>query len=201
MEEEACSGMKGIGKLCTGKLYARFDEGGLALPVLYPSVAPLRNDGFQRMSPHRRELIKSRRTRYLGSTMAKPKRWFGLYVHLAIRLKSLHEIHYKITFYPDGNMMKKTFKLTHAKLEIPRVVEAIKHEVKKYIKRERNKALPDGADFWDFDCRFGADEATSEVIHMSAINEHISQAELDQRDSFYLEIMAKPAQRNKKPIE
>ena len=27
--------MKGIGKPCTGKLFARFDEGGLALPALY----------------------------------------------------------------------------------------------------------------------------------------------------------------------
>ena len=31
----ACFGMKGIGKPCTGKLFARFDEGGLALPALY----------------------------------------------------------------------------------------------------------------------------------------------------------------------
>lgn len=97
--------------------------------------------------------------------------------------------------------MKKTFSLTHEKLKVPRVVDAIKHEVKKYIKRERNKALPDGADYWDFDCRFGADEATSEVIHLSLINKHISQVELDQRESFYLEIMAKPAKRIKKPIE
>ena len=27
--------MKNIGKPCTGKPYARFDEGGLALPALY----------------------------------------------------------------------------------------------------------------------------------------------------------------------
>jgi len=31
----ACPGMKNIGKPCTGKPYARFDEGGLALPALY----------------------------------------------------------------------------------------------------------------------------------------------------------------------
>ena len=30
--------MKGIGKPCTGKLFARFDEGGLALPALYSTL-------------------------------------------------------------------------------------------------------------------------------------------------------------------
>lgn len=95
--------------------------------------------------------------------------------------------------------MKKTFNLTHPKLPLPRLVEAIKHEVKKYIRRERNKLLPPGADFWDFDCRFGIDEARSEVIHLSAINKAISQAETEQLESFYLEILAKPQQRQKKP--
>lgn len=97
--------------------------------------------------------------------------------------------------------MKKTFKLTHEKLPVPRVVDAIKHEAKKYLKRERKKALPSGVDYWDFDCRFGADEATSEVIHVSAINKSISQAEEDKLESFYLEILAKPGVRNSNPAE
>ena len=93
--------------------------------------------------------------------------------------------------------MKKTFKLTHEKIKIPRLVDAIKHEVKKYIKRERRRALPERADFWDFDCRFGADEASSKVIHLSEINKSISWAESEQLKSFYLEILAKPCTRNK----
>ena len=97
--------------------------------------------------------------------------------------------------------MKKTFKLTHPKIKVPRLVEAIKYEVKKYIGRERRKALPTDVDFWDFDCRFGADEASSEVIHLSAINKSISQAEADQLESFYLEILVKPGYRRKKPKE
>ena len=95
--------------------------------------------------------------------------------------------------------MKKTFKMTHPKIKVPRLVEAIKYEVKKYIKRERRKTLPPGVDFWDFDCRYGADEASSEVIHLSAINRSISQAEADQLESFYLEILVKPGHRTKKP--
>lgn len=97
--------------------------------------------------------------------------------------------------------MKKTFKLSHPKLKLPRLVEAIKYEVKKYIRRERRKKLPAGVDFWDFDCRFGVDEATSEVIHLSTINRHISEAEAKQLDSFYLEILVKPGYRTKKPKE
>lgn len=95
--------------------------------------------------------------------------------------------------------MKKTFKLSHEKIKLPRLVDSIKHEVKKYIKRERRRELPDDADFWDFDCRFGVDEASSEVIHMSEINKSISWAESEQLETFYLEIMAKPRRRNKTP--
>ncbi len=97
--------------------------------------------------------------------------------------------------------MKKTFNLTDLKQPVPRVIEAIKHEVKKYLKRERKKPLPEGADFWDFDCRFGADEASSEIIHVSVINKYISQAELKELESFYLEILAKPEKRSKKPVD
>ncbi|SDZ94847.1 hypothetical protein SAMN05660420_00841 [Desulfuromusa kysingii] len=95
--------------------------------------------------------------------------------------------------------MKKTFKMSHPKIKLPRLVEAFKYEVKKYIRRERRKELPPGVDFWDFDCRYGADEASSEVIHLSAINKCISQAEAEQLDSFYLEILVKPGYRSKKP--
>ena len=65
-----------------------------------------------------------------------------------------------VTLY--GIIMKKTFNLTHPKIKVPRLVEAIKHEVKKYIKRERRKPLPPNVDYWDFDCRYGVDEASSE---------------------------------------
>jgi len=95
--------------------------------------------------------------------------------------------------------MKKTFPLTHPKIKLPRLVEAIKHEVKKYLKRERNKMLPPNVDFWDFDCKFGADEASSAVIHLSEISKAISSAEAEELKSFYLEILAKPGFRSKKP--
>jgi len=97
--------------------------------------------------------------------------------------------------------MKKTFHLTHPKIKVPRLAESIKHEAKKYITRERGKDLPPDADFWDFDCRFGIDQEHSEAIHVSAITTSIDQAEEQKLESFYLEIIAKPASRTKKPLE
>jgi len=94
--------------------------------------------------------------------------------------------------------MKKTFALTHPKIKLPRLIESYKHEVKKYLKRERNKNLPDGVDYWDFDCKYGATEAMAEVIHLSEINKYMDEAENQKLESFYLEILAKPGIRNKK---
>jgi hypothetical protein len=97
--------------------------------------------------------------------------------------------------------MKKTFSFTHPKKKRPRVVEAIKYEVKKYIKRERRKTLPEDVDFWDFDCRYGADELTCGVIHVSEINKCISEADVEGLESFFLEVLVKPGKRTKKPEE
>ncbi|WPE17609.1 DUF6172 family protein [Candidatus Thioglobus autotrophicus] len=97
--------------------------------------------------------------------------------------------------------MKKTFSFKHPKKKRARIADAIKHELKKYIKRERNKKLPEDVDFWDFDCRFGATEASSDVIHVSEINKVISEADTEGLDEFFLEVLSKPAKRTKKPVE
>lgn len=96
--------------------------------------------------------------------------------------------------------MKKTFALTHTTIKYPRLVEATKNEVKKYLKRERNKKLPEYADFWGFDCRFGQTEAQAEDIHVAQINEKISFAESQEWTAFYLEILAVPEQRTKREM-
>jgi hypothetical protein len=73
------------------------------------------------------------------------------------------------------------------------VVEAIKYELKKYIKRERNKKRPEEVDFWDFDCRYGANEASCGVIHVSEINKVISEADAEGLNSFFLEVLSRYA--------
>lgn len=94
--------------------------------------------------------------------------------------------------------MKKNFKLNDEKLVKERHVDAIKHEINKYIARERRKKLTDGVDFWDFDCRFGVSENDAEVIHLSEINKKIDQIVLKDAESFYLEILAKTGKRTAK---
>ncbi len=95
--------------------------------------------------------------------------------------------------------MKKTFDLTHPKIKLPRMVEGARAEVNKYLKRERRKKLPEGVDFWDFDCRFGFTEAEAKVIHVAEITECINQVAEQELTSFYLEILAKEGRRKKKP--
>lgn len=94
--------------------------------------------------------------------------------------------------------MKKTFSFT-AKNKIPaRQMEAIKFEVKKYIARENRKVIPEGFDFWEFDCRFGFTEDSAEIIKFVNIRSCISMAFDEGKDGFYLEILAKPAINSKK---
>ncbi|MCG7536539.1 DUF6172 family protein [Pseudoalteromonas sp. OOF1S-7] len=88
--------------------------------------------------------------------------------------------------------MKKTFELTHPKIKLARRVDAVKHELKKYLKRERKKSLPAGADYWDFDCKFGNTEAEAEPVHVSQLNKLIDKTQAESLTSFYVEILAKP---------
>ncbi|MEA2068178.1 MAG: DUF6172 family protein [Verrucomicrobiota bacterium] len=93
--------------------------------------------------------------------------------------------------------MKKTFQLTHPKIKYPRMVDAVKNEVRKYIKRERRKELPEGVDYWDFDCRFGDTEADAKAVHLSELDKCINDIEARELLSFYVEILAKEGVRAK----
>jgi hypothetical protein len=94
--------------------------------------------------------------------------------------------------------MKKTFPLTVPGHQPPRVVEAIKNDVRKYVKRERRKALPDGVDFWDFRCKVGQGETEPEPKHVEEIIAAIDQAAASQCASVYIEILATPGHRQSK---
>lgn len=91
--------------------------------------------------------------------------------------------------------MKKTFQLQIEGKHPERLLEAIKHEIRQYMKRERRKTLPSQMDFWDFDCRFGLSEETAEVCHVGAFMDRINEAAAAGAPAFYLELLAKPAQR------
>jgi hypothetical protein len=95
--------------------------------------------------------------------------------------------------------MRKTFPLDIEGRHRDRTVEAAKHDIRKYIQRERRKALPAGADFWDFDCRFGADRESARPIHFAAITPSIDEAARSGAAAFHIEILARAAQRSARP--
>ncbi len=95
--------------------------------------------------------------------------------------------------------MQKLYILNNPKIKLPRQFEAVKHDVKKYLKRERRKILPEGVSFWDFDCKFGKTVEDAKGIHLSDMVKSIDEAEAQKLESFYVEILVKPGHRTKKP--
>ncbi len=95
--------------------------------------------------------------------------------------------------------MKKTFKLNIEGKHPERLLEATKHEIRKYVKRQRRVPLPEGVDFWDFDCRFGASEETATVVHFATITELIDGVVAAGGEQFFLEMLAKAGHRSAKP--
>jgi hypothetical protein len=97
--------------------------------------------------------------------------------------------------------MKKTFPLHAPEKTDQRVIEAIKNDVRKYVKRERRKALPAGVDFWDFDCRVGPDLAMAVTKHLAEVAPAIDAvAKGEGATAVYVEILAKPGHRTKKVV-
>ncbi|MDB9744011.1 DUF6172 family protein [Fibrobacterales bacterium] len=87
--------------------------------------------------------------------------------------------------------MKKVFTLMHPKNPPARLMDKVKFDVKKYIKRERNKNLPEGIDYWDFDCKIGATADVAEVIGLKEIGASLDKVLEENLESFYLEIMVR----------
>jgi len=91
--------------------------------------------------------------------------------------------------------MKKTFSLRVEGKNPERLLDATKHEIRKYIKRERRRALPEGVDFWDFDCRFGANADTAQITHIAELTPLIDALVQGGGTQFYVEILAKHGHR------
>jgi hypothetical protein len=87
--------------------------------------------------------------------------------------------------------MKKNFPLQAEGKHPDRVLEAVKHEVRKYFKRERNRDVPKGVDFWDFDCKVGLSADTAEVVRVSGVIEAVDAAAKAGAASVYVEILSK----------
>ena len=93
--------------------------------------------------------------------------------------------------------MKKLFKLTHDKKKPERLAEAIKHDIKKYMKRERSKTLPENATFWDFDCKFGATAEDAKSVTTLELNKALDAALEANLSECYIEVVAKASFKEK----
>jgi len=95
--------------------------------------------------------------------------------------------------------LKKTYVLNVDGKNRDRLLDASKHDIRKYVKRERAKALPVGADFWDFDCKVGASDATASPVHFAEVMAAVDALVKDGADQFYAEITSKSGHRLVRP--
>jgi hypothetical protein len=95
--------------------------------------------------------------------------------------------------------VRKTFKLQVEGKHPDRVLDAIKHEVRKYVKRQRRVPLPAGVDFWDFDCKFGSAEESAEPVHLAEIIQRMDAAAADSAVQVFVEMVAKEGHRRVRP--
>lgn len=97
--------------------------------------------------------------------------------------------------------MRKTYQLHIEGKNRDRLLDAAKHDIRKYVKRERAKALPAGVDFWDFDCKLGASDAAAAQVHFAALMGAIDALVQDGGAQFYVEVVAKHGHRTARPRE
>ena len=97
--------------------------------------------------------------------------------------------------------MKKTYPLNIEGKNRERLLDAAKHDIRKYMKRERAKVLPKDVDYWDFDCKSGASEATASEVSVADLIKSIDEIVKDGGEQFYVEVVAKGAQRTVRPRE
>ncbi len=95
--------------------------------------------------------------------------------------------------------MKKTFQLNVEGRHPDRLLEASKHEIRKYVARQRRAALPEGVDYWDFACRFGLTEADAATVHFATLIGLMDAAAKAGQTSFFVDILGQKGYRKAKP--
>ena len=95
--------------------------------------------------------------------------------------------------------MKKTCVLNVDGKNPNRLLDAGKHDIRKYVKRERAKPLPEGVDFLDFACKVGGSEESATPVHFAEIMRSVDALVKDGVNQFYVEIISKPGHRAMRP--
>ena len=95
--------------------------------------------------------------------------------------------------------MKKIFPLKVPGKVDRRVVDAVKNDVRKYVKRERRKPLPEGFSEWKFACKAGPDRATAPDRELADVYTTIDTVANADGAEIYVEILAVPGHRPPPP--
>jgi len=93
--------------------------------------------------------------------------------------------------------LKKIFSLQQKNKHPDRVLDSIKYDIRRYLKRERKKKLPEDATFWDFECSFGQDSDSARSISVSQIITALDKAKESAWTQCYVEIIAKATHKEK----
>lgn len=91
--------------------------------------------------------------------------------------------------------MRRTYLLEIEGKNRDRLLEASKHDIRKYIRRERRKPLPAGTPFWDFETRFGVDEAGAYEIAPAELIRAVDAVAAAGGNQFFVQIERKPGVR------
>ncbi len=86
--------------------------------------------------------------------------------------------------------MNKSYKLIEEKRNKDRVVESIKHEIRKYIKREKNKPLPKDVDFWKLECKISKNSDKLASIEFQNLIKTIDILVLEEAEILNIEILS-----------
>ncbi|NOQ31899.1 MAG: hypothetical protein GQ570_12320 [Helicobacteraceae bacterium] len=96
--------------------------------------------------------------------------------------------------------MKKVFQLVESNKHRDRTLEAIKSDIRKYLKRERKKKLPADATYWEFECRFGKSDTEVEELLAPEIITALDKAHSEEWSECYVEIISKPVSTKEESI-
>jgi hypothetical protein len=97
--------------------------------------------------------------------------------------------------------MKKTYQLIVDNKHKDRVIDGIKHDVRKYIKREKNKKLPEDKDQWRFNCKLSKDEEIPAVVDFVDLIKSIDELANAEAKTLYVEIFAYSIKREPKEVK
>ena len=98
--------------------------------------------------------------------------------------------------------MKKIYQLSDPKKHADRVLESIKSDIRKYMKREKKKPLAEKkTHYWDFDCKVGATQATAKTTTAEEIIKAIDTIKDQGASEIYVEILVKMVEKPLKEEE